>query len=65
MIHGYRETSVFYRDGGLLGTVNQCMKDPGRLDILSEYISVLPEFRFEVQAEKYIHFIYGKHHSRP
>jgi len=60
----YRETSVFYRDGGLLETVNQCMKDPARLNTVRERISGLAEFRFEVQAEKYIHFIYGKRHSR-
>ncbi len=61
----YRETSVFYRDGGLLEIVNQCMKDPARLNTVRERISGLAEFRFDVQAEKYIHFIYGKRHSRP
>jgi hypothetical protein len=61
----YQETSVFYRDGGLFETVNQCMKDPEVLNTLKKRIGVLPEFRFEVQAEKYIHFIYGKGRSLP
>ena len=61
----YQETSVFYRDGGLFETVNQCMKDPDELDALKKHIEGIPEIRFEVQAEKYIQFIYGKGHSRP
>jgi len=61
----YRETSVFYRDGGLFETVNQCMKDSDGLNTVKKRIEGLPEFRFEVQAEKYIHFIYGKGHSLP
>lgn len=60
----YRETSVFYRDGGLLETVNQCMKDSDRLNTVKKRIGGLPEFQFEFQAEKYINFIYGKTHSR-
>jgi hypothetical protein len=59
----YRETSVFYRDGDLLETVKQCLKDPTRVDTLKKGMADLPEFRFEAQAEKYIHFIYGKRHS--
>jgi len=61
----YRETSVFYRDGGLFETVNQCMKDPDGLNTVKKRIEDLPEFQFEYQAEKYIHFIYGKGHSLP
>jgi len=61
----YRETSLFYGDGGLLQTVRQCLDDPSGLSAVRERISGLPEFQFEIQAEKYIHFIYGKGHSRP
>jgi hypothetical protein len=61
----YRETSLFYPDGSLLETVDLCMKDPARLNKIREGISGLAEFQFEFQAEKYIHFIYGKPHFRP
>jgi hypothetical protein len=61
----YRETSVFYKDGGLLETVIHCLEDPAMLDQVRERMADLPEFRFDVQAKKYIHFIYGKHHFLP
>lgn len=60
----YRETSLFYKERGLLETLNQCIENPARLDTVRKRISNLAEFRFEIQAEKYINFIYGKHHSR-
>ncbi len=60
-----REASVFYQDGNLLETVKQCKENPEMLKNIRNTISSRAEFRFEVQAEKYIHFIYGKHHSRP
>ncbi len=59
----YSETSVFYKDGDLLATINRCMNDPAILNAVKQRISELSEFRFEVQAEKYIHFIYGNGHS--
>jgi hypothetical protein len=60
----YRETSVFYGKGGLLDMVKGCITNPASLNTVRERISGLPEFRFEVQAEKYMHFIYGKRHFR-
>jgi hypothetical protein len=60
-----RETSVFYQDGNLLETVNQSKENPEMLMTIRERMSSLPEFRFESQAEKYIHFIYGNRHFRP
>lgn len=60
----YRETSLFYREGGLLKAVDQCLADPAGLRTVRERISGLPEFQFEYQAKKYVHFISGKYHSR-
>ncbi len=61
----YRETSVFYRDGELLGKIKHCLEDPAILHGIKERISSLPEFRFDPQAEKYVRFISVKCHSRP
>jgi hypothetical protein len=61
----YRETSLFYRDGSLLETIKQCMEDPSRVNSLKKGMTDLPEFQFDIQAEKYIHFIYGKRHFQP
>jgi hypothetical protein len=60
----YRETSVFYRDGRLLETIKSCVESPGTLNTVRERIAGMPEFRFELQAEKYIQFIYGNRHFR-
>lgn len=60
-----RETSVFYKDGDLLETVNLCKDHPEMLKTITERMSDMPEFQFGLQAEKYIRFIYGNHHSLP
>ena len=61
----YRKTSVFYREGGMMLAIHHCLRNPVMLDRLKNGMADLPEFRFEVQAEKYIRFIYGNRHSRP
>jgi hypothetical protein len=60
-----RETSVFYKDGNLLEKVNLCKENPEILKNITERMSSMAEFQVEVQAEKYIRFIYGNLHSRP
>ena len=52
------------RDGGQLETIYHYKEDPAIQNYVREHISGLSEFRFEVQAEKYINFIYRKRHSR-
>jgi hypothetical protein len=61
----YRETAEFYPEGGLLAAIRRLTGDPAILKARRERMAVLPEFRFEAQAEKYIRFIHGTHRSRP
>jgi hypothetical protein len=61
----YRETSVFYKDGGLFDTIRRCQDDPHLHRNIRERISRMPEFQFDYQAQKYVQFIFGNHRSRP
>ena len=61
----YRETSLFYGESKLLGTIRQCLEDPAPLKAIKKRMAEKTDFGFDYQAEKYIGFIDGRPHSRP
>jgi hypothetical protein len=61
----YRETSLFYGEAKLLGTIRQCLEDPTPLNALKESMAEKTDFHLDYQAEKYISYIYGRPHFRP